>query len=226
MDSGPLGDSTSFLAGGGEMGALMRAKDWSQSPLGAPCSASPSNPAGACASTPVSAKAPPCGSTCRARARPRASPRPGEPTTPLPDPLDDAWGILLVDDDHGVREVTAAMLREMGHVVIEAGSGGHALELLEQQPSIDLMLIDFAMPGMNGAELARQAPAKRPGLPMIFLTGYADAALGDTDEDHIIRKPFRDGDLVAKIRRVLETQTPSGGEKTLASRPRPAAQSP
>ena len=137
-----------------------------------------------------------------------------------------ACGILLVDDDHGVREVTASMLQEMGHAVLEAGSGGHALELLEQQPNIDLMLIDFAMPGMNGAELARQVRAKRPGLPMIFLTGYADTtALGDTDEDHIIRKPFRDSDLVAKIRRVLETQSPAAGEKSLASRPPPAAQS-
>jgi CheY-like chemotaxis protein len=116
----------------------------------------------------------------------------------------------------------------MGHAVIEAGSGGHALELLDQQPNIDLMLIDFAMPGMNGAELARQVRAKRPGLPMIFLTGYADTtALGDTDEDHIIRKPFRDSDLVAKIRRVLETQSsPAGGENSPVSRPPPAAQSP
>jgi CheY-like chemotaxis protein len=158
---------------------------------------------------------------------PSPAPLVGEPATPLADPLNGACGILLVDDDHGVREITASMLQEMGHAVIEAGSGGHALELLDQQPNIDLMLIDFAMPGMNGAELARQVRAKRPGLPMIFLTGYADTtALGDTDEDHIIRKPFRDSDLVAKIRRVLETQSPAGGENSPVSRPPPAAQSP
>ena len=139
-------------------------------------------------------------------------------------PVNGACGILLVDDDPGVREITSSILREMGHAVLEAGSGGHALELLERQPDIDLMLIDFAMPGMNGAELARHVRAKRPGLPMIFLTGYADTtALGDTDEDHIIRKPFRDSDLVAKIRRVLEAQSPAGSEKTLALRsPTPA----
>jgi signal transduction histidine kinase/CheY-like chemotaxis protein len=141
---------------------------------------------------------------------PSRAPLVGEPATPLAEPLNEACGILLVDDDHGVREVTASMLQEMGHAVLEAGSGGHALELLEQQPNIELMLIDFAMPGMNGAELARQVRAKRPGLPMIFLTGYADTtALGDIDEDHIIRKPFRDSDLVAKIRHVLETQSPA-----------------
>jgi CheY-like chemotaxis protein len=128
----------------------------------------------------------------------------GEPAIPLADPPNGACKVLLVDDDPGVREITASMLQEMGHEVLEAGSGGHALELLEHKPGVDLMLIDFAMPGMNGAELARQVRARRPDLPMIFLTGYADtAALGDTDEDHIIRKPFRDADLVAKIRRVL-----------------------
>ena len=64
------------------------------------------------------------------------------------------------------------------------------------------------------------------GLPLIFLTGYADTtALGDTDEDHIIRKPFRDGDLMAKIRRVLEAESPAGNQKKLASRSTTPAQS-
>jgi CheY-like chemotaxis protein len=141
----------------------------------------------------------------RATAQYRAQPV-DEPATP-PTPLNGACGILLVDDDPGVREITASMLQEMGHAVVEAGSGGHALDLLDQNPDIELVLIDFAMPGMNGAELARLMRAKRPDLPMIFLTGYADTtALGDTDEDHIIRKPFRDSDLMTKIRRVLEAE--------------------
>jgi len=113
-----------------------------------------------------------------------------------------------------------------GSVQIEAGTGGHALELLELKPDIDLMLIDFAMPGMNGAELARHVQAKRPDLPLIFPTGYAETtALGETDEDHIIRKPFRHSDLVAKIRRVLEAETPARRENGLALRPSTSAQS-
>jgi CheY-like chemotaxis protein len=79
---------------------------------------------------------------------------------------------------------------------------------------------------MNGAELARQVRARRPELPLIFLTGYAEtAALGETDEDHIIRKPFRDGDLIAKIRRVLEAEPAAGREKGLALPPSRPAQS-
>jgi signal transduction histidine kinase/DNA-binding response OmpR family regulator len=142
----------------------------------------------------------------RATAQSRA-PSANESSAQLADPSDGVSTILLVDDDYGVREVTSFILQEMGHEVLEAGSGGHALEMLDETPNVDLMLIDFAMPGMNGAELARHVRAKRPALPMIFLTGYADTtALADTDEDHIIRKPFRDHELVAKIRGVLKPQ--------------------
>src|SRR5262249_5393827 len=95
--------------------------------------------------------------------------------------------ILLVDDDAAVREVTAAMLQELGYGTIEAGSGGAALELIETQPEIDLVLVDFAMPGMNGAELARQVCIKRPALPILFITGYADrAALAGVSEERTV----------------------------------------
>jgi CheY-like chemotaxis protein len=113
-----------------------------------------------------------------------------------------------------------------GSVQIEAGTGGHALDLLGLKPDIDLMLIDFAMPGMNGAELARHVQAKRPDLPLIFPAGYAETtALGEADEDHVIRKPFRHSDLVAKVRRVLEAETPARRESGLALRPSTSAQS-
>jgi CheY-like chemotaxis protein len=142
----------------------------------------------------------------------------GELSPPSAEPVNGARKILLVDDDHGVREITSSMLQEMGHDVLEAGSGGHALELLDRQPRIDLMLIDFAMPGMNGAELARHARAKRPSLPMIFLTGYADTtALRGIDQEHVLRKPFRDSDLIAKIRSVLESEPAADSEQPPAS---------
>ncbi|ABD90411.1 PAS domain-containing protein [Rhodopseudomonas palustris] len=113
--------------------------------------------------------------------------------------------LLLVDDDSAVRDVTAAMLREIGCVVIEAGSGGAALDILERDPApFDLMVIDFAMPGMTGAEVAREAQLRRPGMPMIFITGYADlAALQNIGEDAIVQKPFRDDELLRKIGRAL-----------------------
>jgi signal transduction histidine kinase/CheY-like chemotaxis protein len=113
--------------------------------------------------------------------------------------------VLLVDDDPGVREVTASSLREEGFVVWEAGSGGAALEMLDRlHGEIDLALVDFAMPGMNGAELARQSRSKWPALPVLFITGYADtAALGPIGEDRVIRKPFISEDLVRKIRAAM-----------------------
>jgi CheY-like chemotaxis protein len=117
--------------------------------------------------------------------------------------------ILLVDDDSDVREVTAAMLRDLGYCVYEAGSGRAALDLLKREPNIDLMLADFAMPGMSGAEVARRARRMRPSLLILFITGFADrTALAGVGENRIIGKPFRHEDLAQKIRAALaETDT-------------------
>ena len=109
--------------------------------------------------------------------------------------------ILLVDDDNAVREVTRAMLHELGYAVLEAGSGGAALDVLAREPKIDLMIVDFAMPGMNGAEVARQAQAKRPSLPILFVTGFSDRSkMAGVDETHILAKPFVYDELASKVR--------------------------
>jgi signal transduction histidine kinase len=111
--------------------------------------------------------------------------------------------VLVVDDDSAVREVTAGILGDLGYRVIEAGSGGAALDLLDRE-RIDLMLLDFAMPGMNGAEVAREARARRPDVPILFVTGYADTtALGAAEEDIILRKPYVEEELAAKLKAVL-----------------------
>jgi signal transduction histidine kinase len=112
--------------------------------------------------------------------------------------------ILLVDDDNAVREVTRATLHELGYKVHEAGSGGAALEILQREPNIQLMIVDFAMPGMNGAEVARHSRTKRPHLPILFVTGYADrSALGSVDDAHIVGKPFMHDELARKVRLAL-----------------------
>jgi PAS domain S-box-containing protein len=111
--------------------------------------------------------------------------------------------ILLVDDDEAVRDTTAGMLRELGFKVIQVGSGGGALEILDSDRKIDLMLLDFAMPDMNGAEVAKAATGKRPGLPILFVTGYADLA-AITDAGHpVIRKPFEEGELAEELASLL-----------------------
>jgi CheY-like chemotaxis protein len=84
--------------------------------------------------------------------------------------------------------------------VLEAGSGGAALELLERSADVDLMLIDFAMPGMSGAKVARRAHTTRPALPILFVTGYEDrAALEGVSDAQIIGKPFVDTELQEKV---------------------------
>jgi signal transduction histidine kinase len=111
--------------------------------------------------------------------------------------------LLLVDDDSAVRSVTAEGLREFGYNVLEAGSGGAALDLLERAP-VDLMIVDLAMPGMSGAELARRVRAKWPDTPIIFVTGFADrSVLGDVSEAQVIGKPFAPSELADRARAAL-----------------------
>jgi signal transduction histidine kinase len=108
--------------------------------------------------------------------------------------------ILLVDDDEAVREVTATMLRTSGYVVLEVGSGGAALDLLNGGTNIDLAIVDFAMPGMNGVEVARQIYSKFPDLPVLFITGYVDqSVLAQIDEARIVKKPFVGEELATKV---------------------------
>jgi PAS domain S-box-containing protein len=105
--------------------------------------------------------------------------------------------VLLVDDDPNVRAVTAMLLDDLGYQVIEADSGPQALELLDDD--IDILLADFAMPGMNGADVARAVRQRYPRMPVVFITGYAE--LGGLDVEHtlIVPKPFRGEELAAKL---------------------------
>ncbi|MGM3389853.1 response regulator [Stutzerimonas stutzeri] len=117
--------------------------------------------------------------------------------------------VLLVDDDHSVREVTAQMLRNLGYAVIEADSGRKVLELLEQGTNPDLLLADFAMPGMNGGELARAVLSRFPKLPVVFITGYAELGELGMGSTTIIQKPFREEQLARKLSIVLKEHAPA-----------------
>jgi PAS domain S-box-containing protein len=123
--------------------------------------------------------------------------------------------VLLVDDDAEVRAATTEMLRYAGHDVVEAGSGREALDCLDQHGDrIDLMIVDYVMPGMNGVEVARLGRLKRPRLPILFITGFADTAVlaTETGEDHFLQKPFYTADLVAKMEGALRTASERFGE--------------
>jgi signal transduction histidine kinase/CheY-like chemotaxis protein len=116
-------------------------------------------------------------------------------------------GVLLVDDDSEVRAAVAGMLRYAGHDVVEAGSGRQALDCLDRHGDrIDLMILDYVMPDIDGVEVARLGRLKRPRLPILFITGFADTAFlaGAADSHHILQKPFYTADLVAKIEAALQ----------------------
>jgi PAS domain S-box-containing protein len=113
-------------------------------------------------------------------------------------------GILLVDDHEGVRETTAALLDDLGHDVVQAGDGGEVLAILgadEAGAGFDLLISDYAMPHLSGAEVIRQAREMRPGLPAIIITGYADAqSISRRPEGvQILAKPFTPDQLTAAI---------------------------
>jgi signal transduction histidine kinase/ActR/RegA family two-component response regulator len=113
-----------------------------------------------------------------------------------------AGTILVIDDDSEVRAVTAGMLREAGHTIIEAASGEAAVERMDiEGENIDAVIVDFAMPGMNGVEVARIIRRNWPSVSILFLTGFADIAVlaADAAADEILSKPFRGQDLEEKV---------------------------
>ena len=109
--------------------------------------------------------------------------------------------VLAVDDDDAVRTTTADILKGLGYSVVQAASGEAALELLDQDGMIDVLLTDVVMPGMSGAELARRARTSHPRLPIVFISGYADTEgiAGDTLLHRLVRKPFRPSDLRRQV---------------------------
>ena len=149
---------------------------------------------------------------------PRAAHAPAVTHGPIEQPQpahDTAAAILLVDDDDAVREVTAAMLRDMGYRVEEAASGDAALARLSSR-NFDLVVIDYAMPGMSGAELARRIHERQDLLPVLFVTGYAERdALGGVSDGRIVRKPYLTGELAEKVRLALAESDPVIGRTAI-----------
>lgn len=135
-----------------------------------------------------------------------------------PEPVADetrSLHILLVDDDDDVREVTAEMLSGLGLRVTAAASPAHGLEIVRSSARIDLVLVDYAMPGMNGIEFVKRARLGRPDLPFLLVSGYASVIEKyglETAGLPVLRKPYRAADLAAIIQRTLGTRDP-GAER-------------
>jgi signal transduction histidine kinase/CheY-like chemotaxis protein len=105
--------------------------------------------------------------------------------------------ILIVDDDPGVRQLLVNMTSALGHTPTVAVDGARGLVAVGQsQP--DLVVVDFAMPGMNGAEFAKRLRDQHPRIPIVFVTGYADTGMIESvigEQALILRKPFRSSEL-------------------------------
>jgi PAS domain S-box-containing protein len=118
---------------------------------------------------------------------------------PAPAPSPRRALILAVDDDSLVLMNTTAMLEDLGHQVIDVGSGVDALAVLDAHPEIDLVVSDQAMPGMTGLELVELIRKLRPELPIILATGYAELpAHGDPGVSRLA-KPFTQADLAKAL---------------------------
>ncbi|MBI4725107.1 MAG: response regulator, partial [Rhodomicrobium sp.] len=107
--------------------------------------------------------------------------------------------ILLAEDQDLVRASTAALLESMGHAVLQAASGEAALDHLASGTVCDLLITDYMMPGMSGAELAIKARELRPRLPAILITGYANLEEAGTDSFLRLSKPFQSADLARAV---------------------------
>jgi signal transduction histidine kinase/CheY-like chemotaxis protein len=111
--------------------------------------------------------------------------------------------VLIVDDDPLISMSTALMVEDMGHAVVEVNSGGHALDVLRDGRDIDLLITDFSMPKMNGAELAAAAKSICPQLPVLLATGYADLPIGTDPGLPRIGKPYQQDQLASAIAAAL-----------------------
>ncbi|WP_230681609.1 ATP-binding protein, partial [Paracidovorax cattleyae] len=144
-------------------------------------------------------------------AEPAAAPRP---------PLGDAQDVVLVvEDEAAVRQFSVDALGELGYRVLEADGAAAALKLIDAHPEIDLLFTDVVMPDVNGRKLAEEALRRRPGLKVLFTTGYTRNAVvhnGVLDAGvHLLGKPYTLEDLALRVREALDAPDtgiqPGGG---------------
>src|SRR5262249_19585238 len=119
--------------------------------------------------------------------------------------------ILAVEDDAMVRNYVVTQLQSLGYTTLAAADARAALAIAEQDVKIDLLFTDVIMPGaMNGRELAQELTRRRPGLMVLFTSGYTENAIvhhGRLDPGvALLNKPYRKTDLARKIREVLDAK--------------------
>jgi CheY-like chemotaxis protein len=116
--------------------------------------------------------------------------------------------VLVVEDDEAVRLIMTSVLDELGYRHLEAPDGMKALPILQSGARIDLLVTDVGLPKINGRQLAEMARAARPGLKVLFVTGYAEKAAvrhGFLEPGMaMLMKPFALDALATKVREMIE----------------------
>jgi CheY-like chemotaxis protein len=122
--------------------------------------------------------------------------------------------VLVVEDDPSVRTLLADVLADSGYRVATAGSAREAARILEAQPeAIGLLVCDIVLPDGSGRTLYESLLGRRPGLRVLFLSGYTDdeiARAGLTDRSQVVRKPLRAEELLSRVRAALDAGEPAG----------------
>ncbi len=135
-------------------------------------------------------------------------------TSELP-PARGKGNILLVEDEKELRALLAETLADLGYTVLQAGNGEEALELAKSAlASIDMLITDMVMPRMNGRELSQSLRARRPGLPVLFISGYSDVIPSEEEFFNVttqfLQKPFNSESLGHRVRELLVLRSTSG----------------
>jgi len=130
--------------------------------------------------------------------------------------------ILVVDDDPDVREVAVSSLESLGYHMLAAENGPAALDLLAHSGTVDLLLVDMAMPGMNGVELIKRARERHGDLRAMLVTGYADVgAFAPVEGDLVLQKPYRLERLAESVVGALRREVPRHGSNVVTMKPAP-----
>jgi len=117
--------------------------------------------------------------------------------------------VLVVEDEEKVRRLAAARLENLGYSVVEAASGAQALKMLAAGLRADIVFTDLVMPeGVSGIDLAQEARARWPGIRVLMTSGYSEALVGtrELQGTRLLRKPYRQAELAAAIRDVLDSE--------------------
>jgi CheY-like chemotaxis protein len=130
------------------------------------------------------------------------------PQMPVAEPASAGETVLVIDDEPLVRMLVVDALEELGYTAIEAGDGPSGMKTIQSDARIDLLITDVGLPnGMNGRQVADAARQLRPGLKVLFITGYAEnAVLNHGHLEHgmqVVTKPFDMAELTRRIRNII-----------------------